>query len=252
MSQLRVSAAWWTYARGGLSPEAFITTVADLGYAGIELAPPEEWPRIKDAGLAIAAISGHASLPDGLNKKENHDRIEREINEHLKRAQEWGIPTLICFSGNRNGLDDETGAANTVEGLRRVAKAAEDAGVALALELLNSKVNHADYQCDHTAWGVRVCEMVDSPRVKLLYDIYHMQIMEGDIIRTIQQHHSQFSHYHIAGNPGRNEPDDTQELNYPAIYRAIQATEYTGYLGMEFIPTTDPKISLKAAIDAVP
>jgi hydroxypyruvate isomerase len=252
MSQMRVSAAWWCYVRDGMDGDTFIRTVADLGYHGVELAPRDAWPRIKDAGLAIAAVSGHASLTDGLNRKENHDRIEREINEHLALAQQWGIPVLLCFSGNRNGLDDEQGAENTAEGLRRVAKAAEDAGVTLALELLNSKVDHLDYQCDRTDWGLKVCQMVGSPRVNLLYDIYHMQIMEGDLIRTIQGHHDQFAHYHIAGNPGRHEPNDSQELNYPAIYRAIHATGYTGYLGMEFISTRDPVDGLRAALAAVP
>ncbi|MFL5760929.1 MAG: hydroxypyruvate isomerase family protein [Thermomicrobiales bacterium] len=252
MRQLRVSAAWWCYVRDGMSAQAFIETAAELGYDGIELAPQDAWPRIADAGLTIAAFSGHASLTDGLNRAENHDRIEREINDNLALAQEWGVPTLLCFSGNRDGLADEAGAEATAAGLRRVAQAAEDAGVTLALELLNSKIDHPGYQCDATTWGLQVCRMVDSPRIKLLYDIYHMQIMEGDIIRTIAAHHDDFAHYHIAGNPGRHEPDESQELNYPAIYRALQATGYTGYLGMEFIAKGEPAASLSAAIAAVP
>src|SRR5690606_19607338 len=186
-------------------------------------------------------------LEDGLNKRENHERITREIEANLKLAAEWNIPNLIVFSGNRDGLDDQTGAEITAEGLRGVAKLAEDAGITLVLELLNSKVDHPDYQCDHTAWGIEVCRMVDSPRVKLLYDIYHMQVMEGDVIRTIQQHHGWFGHYHTAGNPGRNDLDDQQEIFYPPIFRAIAATGYDGYIGHEFIPKADPAAALRAA-----
>ncbi len=155
------------------------------------------------------------------------------------------IPNLLCFSGNRNGLDDEVGAEITAAGLARIAPAAEEAGVTLVLELLNSKVDHPDYQADHTAWGVQVCRAVGSPRVKLLYDIYHMQIMEGDIIRTIQAVHPFIGLYHTAGNPGRNDLDDEQELNYAAILRAIRATGYTGYISHEFIPKGDPAAALR-------
>lgn len=247
MTGFKPTVAWWCFARGGEAPEALARTVAEIGYAGVEMAPQELWPLIADAGLAIASTRGHDSLGDGLNRRENHDRIEREIHANLALAQQWRIPTLICFSGNRDGLDDEAGAEQTADGLRCVAKAAEDAGVTLALELLNSKVDHPGYQCDHTAWGVKVCEWAHSPRVKLLYDVYHMQIMEGDLVRTIEQHHAQFGHYHVAGNPGRHEPDDRQEINYRAVYRAIRATGFTGPVGMEFTPTGDPVAALKAA-----
>ncbi|MGH2534711.1 MAG: hydroxypyruvate isomerase family protein [Thermomicrobiales bacterium] len=247
MTGFKPTMAWWGFARGVETPEALIKTVAEIGYAGIEMAGEEFWPLIADAGLEIASERAHDSLGNGLNRRENHDRIEREVHANLAIAHQWQMPTLICFSGNRDGLDDETGAHNTAEGLRRVAKAAEDAGVTLALELLNSKVNHPDYQCDRTAWGVKVVEWVDSPRVKLLYDIYHMQIMEGDLIRTIQAHHAHFGHYHVAGNPGRHEPDDSQEINYPAVYLAIRATGFTGPVGMEFTPTGDPITALREA-----
>jgi hydroxypyruvate isomerase len=249
---MKTAVAWWCFVPQKMTSEAFIDAAVDLGYAGIELAPPDQWNNIREAGLELVTLRGHDSLTDGLNRRENHDRIEREINHNLALAQEWSAPALICFSGNRDELDDEVGAANTAEGLQRVAKAAEDAGVTLLLELLNSKVNHAGYQCDRTEWGVKVCDWVDSPRVKLLYDIYHMQIMEGDLIRTIEQHHSSIGHYHVAGNPGRHEPDHTQEINYPAVYRAIQATGFDGYVGMEFTPVDEPVTSLKAAIEAVP
>jgi hydroxypyruvate isomerase len=249
MPNIKHSLAWWCYARGEMTPEKLVRAAAEIGYDGVELPEQEHWPLIKEHGLTIAAHRGHASLTEGLNRREHHDQIEQEIRANLKLAERWGIPNLICFSGNRGGVDDETGAAITAEGLRRVARAAEDAGVTLVLELLNSKVNHPDYQCDRTAWGVAVCRMVDSPRVRLLYDIYHMQVMEGDLIRTIQDHHTYFGHYHTAGNPGRNEIDDTQEINYPAVVRAIGATGYNGYLGQEFIPRGDPVAGLRDAFE---
>ncbi|MGI9254855.1 MAG: TIM barrel protein, partial [Thermomicrobiales bacterium] len=155
--------------------------------------------------------------------------------------------TLICFSGNRDGLSDEEGLDATAEGLRRVASAAEQAGVMLAVELLNSRVDHPGYQCDRTPWGVRLMQAVDSPSVRLLYDVYHMQIMEGDVIRTIRDESRWFAHYHVAGNPGRNEPDGSQELQYEPIYRAIAEAGYAGWMGMEFVPTGDPLTSFRDA-----
>jgi hydroxypyruvate isomerase len=247
---MKTSVAWWCFERE-LGPERLVEAAVRGGYAGMELVPREDWPRVVVAGLTIAAVGGHVSLGDGLNRRENHDRIEGELVANLALAGEWGIPNLICFSGNRGGLDDAAGAENTAEGLRRVAKAAEEAGVTLVLELLNSRVDHPDYQCDRTEWGVRVCEWVDSPRVKLLYDVYHMQIMEGDLIRTIQTHHAQFGHYHIAGNPGRHEPDASQEINYPPIYRAIRETGFAGFIGMEFVASGEPVAALRAAGEAV-
>lgn len=249
MARVKQSASWWCFVRPNFAPEAFVRTVAEIGYDAVELVGEEHWQLVKDHGLTIASTGGHQSLTDGLNRRENHDRIEREILANLKLAQKWAIPNLICFSGNRNGLDDWSGAIITAEGLRRVAQAAEDAGVNLVVELLNSKVDHRDYQCDRTLWGVAVCEMVGSPRVKLLYDIYHMQIMEGDVIRTIRDHSGYFGHYHTAGNPGRNDMDDSQELWYPPIMRAIAETGYDGYVGHEFIPKGDPAAALKAAFD---
>jgi hydroxypyruvate isomerase len=159
------------------------------------------------------------------------------------------MPLLICFSGNREGLADEAGIENTALGLSRVAAAAEDASVTLVLELLNSKVDHPDYQCDHTAWGVEVIERVGSDRVRLLYDIYHMQVMEGDLIRTIQSHHDAFAHYHVAGNPGRHEPDRSQEVSYPAVYEAIAATGFDGFVGMEYLPRGGLVESLRVTLD---
>ena len=249
MGQFKQSIAWWPLVPSLMTPEQFIRTVAEIGYQGVDLIPAEYWPQAKNHGLTIAAIGGHESLAAGLNRREHHARIEQELLTNLRLAEHWGIPNLICFSGNRNGLDDDAGIEITAEGLRRVARAAEEAGVTLVLELLNSKVDHPDYQCDHTAWGRRVCELVASPRVKLLYDIYHMQIMEGDIIRTIQTSPAAFGHYHTAGNPGRNDLDASQELNYPPIFRAIAATGYTGFVAHEFTPTGDPTAAIKAAFE---
>jgi hydroxypyruvate isomerase len=249
MTHIRQSAAWWCFVPNAMTPEAFVRAAADIGYDAVELVPPQYWPLVKEHGLALASYGGHQPLEDGLNKRENRARITRELEANLKLAVEWNIANLIVFSGNRNGLDDETGLAITVENLRAVAKMAEDAGITLVLELLNSRVDHPDYQCDRTPWGVRVIEQVESPRVKLLYDIYHMQIMEGDIIRTIQQHHPHFAHYHTAGNPGRNDLDEQQELYYPPIFRAIAATGYDRFVGHEFRPKGDPTAALRAAFD---
>ena len=244
---IQQSLAWWCFARGEMTPERLVRAAADIGYDAVELVEPQYWPLVRDHGLAISAMGGHRSLTEGLNRREYHAGIARELEANIRVAEAWRIPVLICFSGNRAGLDDAAGVEATVAGLRRVARQAEDAGVTLALELLNSKVDHPDYQADHTAWGVAVVEGVGSPAVKLLYDIYHMQIMEGDIIRTVQDHHAHFAHYHTAGNPGRHELDATQELGYAAIFRAIAATGYQGVICHEFIPTGDPVAGLRAA-----
>ncbi|MEN9933816.1 MAG: hypothetical protein RLZZ387_395 [Chloroflexota bacterium] len=249
MSNIKQSIAWWCLVPRLMTPEQLVRSAAEIGYAAIDLAPQEHWQLIKDHGLAIAAVGGHGSIESGLNRRENHDRIEREILASLRTAEQWGAHSLICFSGSREGVPEDEGAEITAEGLRRVARAAEDAGVYLALELLNSKVDHPGYQCDRSAWGVKVVEMVGSPRVKLLYDIYHMQIMEGDIIRTICDHHASFCHYHTAGNPGRNEIGASQEINYPPIVRAIKETGYDGYLAQEFIPLGEPVAALREAFE---
>jgi hydroxypyruvate isomerase len=248
MSSLKQSVSWWCFD-GKLAPEALVRACADIGYAAMELVEQPNWTLVKNHGLGIATIRGHEALTDGLNRRENHARIENEIRANLELAVKWGIPNLVCFSGNRNGLDGETGATITAEGLHKLAKHAESAGVNLVLELLNSKIDHPDYQCDKTAWGVKVIQQVNSPRVKLLYDIYHMQIMEGDVIHTIRDNHQHFAHYHTAGVPGRNEIDETQELYYPAIARAILETGYDGYLGQEFIPKGDPVVGLRRAFE---
>lgn len=250
MAGPKATFTWWSFADRGVEAGELIRAAARMGYNGIELAEEEYWPAIADAGLAIASHRGHATIESGLNRVENHDRIERELLDNIELASRWGYPVLICFSGNRDGLSRETGIENTARGLSRVAQAADEAGVTLALELLNSKIDHPDYQCDRTAWGLEVIARVNSPAVRLVYDVYHMQVMEGDVIRTIEAHHDAFAHFHVAGNPGRHEPDHTQELWYPAIYGAIARTGFDGYVGMEFIPRGDPIAALQGALDA--
>ncbi len=235
----------------GMALDDLMKYTAEVGYAAVELwGRDEKFEEImamaKRHKLAVASMSGHLSLPDGLNKRSNHDRIEDELKTSIDLAVKHGIPGLICFSGNRQPHQSEIEAIEAVaDGLRRVAPYAEKNGINLNLELLNSKVDHPGYQCDHTAWGVAVCERVNSPRVKLLYDIYHMQIMEGDVIRTIRQNIKWIGHFHTAGNPDRRDLDDAQELNYTGICRAIAATNYDLYLGHEFRPKGDPIAALK-------
>jgi hydroxypyruvate isomerase len=211
----------------------------EIGFSAVELLPESLFSLARDSGLQISAINGHNSIEHGLNERENHARIELEILANLKLAEKWQIPNLICFSGSKRGLDFETGAQIMAEGLVRAATHAENAGVNLILELLNSKIDHPDYQCDNTAFGLKVCEAVNSSRVKLLYDIYHMQIIE--------RHHSSFAHYHTAGNPGRHEIDANQELNYRAIAEAISSTGYGGFVTHEFVPKNDPVVGLEQA-----
>ena len=190
---------------------------------------------------------GPDTITDSFNRREHHARLVPAFPQRLREGARAGLPNLICFSGNRRGQSDEEGLEICAEGLKQIVGVAEREKVTLCLELLNSKVDHPDYQCDHTAWGVELCRRVGSERFKLLYDIYHMQIMEGDVIRTIQQNHAYIGHYHTGGNPGRAEIDATQELNYPAIIRAIVATGYRGFVGQEFIPKRDPVKSLVQA-----
>ena len=221
-----------------------------MGFRGVELAPPDRWDTLRDMGFAIVTHGGHESIESGLNRRENHARIADEIRATLELARQYEIPHLIIFSGNREGLSDEEGLANCVEGINLVKADAEKAGVNLIMELLNSKVNHKDYQCDKTPWGVELVKQVGSPRVKLLYDIYHMQIMEGDLIRTLRENIAHFAHIHTAGNPGRNDLDETQEIYYPAVARAINELGYSGWVGHEFVPKKPVLESFQEAYDA--
>jgi hydroxypyruvate isomerase len=192
---------------------------------------------------------GGGEIGKALNRVENHAAIEQGFRENIPRAEKAGVPNVITFSGNRGGVSDEEGARNTITGLNRVKKIAEDHGVIICLELLNSKVNHPDYMCDHTAWGVRVVREVNSPNVKLLYDIYHMQIMEGDLIDTIRGNLQWIGHFHTGGVPGRHELDDTQEVQWDGVMRAIADAGFRGYVAHEFLPTADPLVSLRKAAD---
>jgi hydroxypyruvate isomerase len=238
---IKQSVCRWCYGRIPL--KVLAEAAGKMGYKSIELLLPEEYLQIKPLGLTCAMIGG-ADIVNGLNRKENHPRILKQLRERIEFAAAEGLPNVICMSGNRKGMADDEGMENCAIGLKQVLPLAEEKQVTLCMEGLNSKVNHKDYMYDHTAWGIALCRKLGSPRFKLLYDIYHMQIMEGDVIRTIQDHHECIAHYHTGGNPGRHEIDETQELNYPAIVRAILKTGYQGFLGQEFIPTRDPLASL--------
>ena len=244
------SVSWWCYSMLGVDAVDLLQTARSIGYTGMELVPFEQFGLVRDQGLKIAAHQLHVPLTQGISHTKYWDDIKRQADASLKLAVDWDIPYLIAFSGNREGLDDARGAENAIKHLAPLARAAESAGVVLILELLNSKVNHPDYQCDRTEWGVQVVSAVDSPNARLLYDIYHMQVMEGDVIQTIRDNHQWFGHYHTAGVPGRNEIDETQELNYPAISRAIAETGFTGYVGQEFVPLGDWKAGLRQAYEA--
>lgn len=237
----------WPFARIPL--REFFRGVADLGLTAVDLLSPDEWPVAREFGLTCSMGSGlGGTIVDGLNDPANHDAIVKGLTEGIPRAAEAGVPNVITFFGNRRGRPDGEAIANSVAALRRVAPVAERHGVTVCIELLNSKVDHKDYQGDRTPYGVAVVSQVGSSRVKLLYDIYHMQIMEGDVIRTLREHQQWIAHYHAAGVPGRHEIDDTQELYYPAIFRAIRDTGFTGHVAHEFIPTRDPLTSLREAV----
>ncbi|HEY3321810.1 MAG TPA: TIM barrel protein [Planctomycetota bacterium] len=239
------SVSKWCYK---MSLEELCVAAKKIGYKSIELLGPKDIPTVKKHGLTCAMLSsGGGSISDAFNRKENHDKLEQSVKEGIDCAAENELPNLIVMSGNRKGMSDEEGAANCVLGLKRVAGYAEQKKVTLCLELLNSKVNHKDYMADHTAWGVDVCKKIGSPRMKLLYDIYHMQIMEGDLIATIKANIEYLGHFHTGGVPGRAEIDETQEINYPAVMKAIVETGYKGFVGQEFVPKRDPLKSLEQA-----
>ncbi|HEX9186744.1 MAG TPA: TIM barrel protein [Vicinamibacteria bacterium] len=245
--RLKQSVSRWCFGKWSL--DELCAHAARIGYRGIDLVGPDEWPVVKKHGLvcALGSLGGPLTIEKGLNRVENHGPILDALEKGIDLAAEAGVPNLVCFSGNRAGMSDEEGLDNCARGLRQIAPRAEKKGVTLCVELLNSKVDHRDYMCDHTAWGAALVRKVSSPRVKLLYDIYHMQIMEGDVIRTIREHKDAIAHMHTAGVPGRHEIDERQELHYPAICRAIVDSGYTGYLAQEFVPTDEPLRSLEAA-----
>lgn len=239
----------WCYE--GIPLEDLCKAANEIGIKSIELTGPEEWPVLKKYGLVSAMPWGAGlGIERGFNNPDYHDELVKSYEEIIPKVAAAGLDQIICFSGNRKGLSDEQGIKNCAIGLKRLMPLAEKHNVTMTMELLNSKVDHPDYQCDRTVWGAALADQVESERFKLLYDIYHMQIMEGDVIATIRKFHPYISHYHTGGVPGRNEIDETQELNYSAIMKAILDTGYTGYVGQEFIPKRENKLaSLRQGVE---
>ncbi len=231
------SVCQWTFGKVPL--EELCTTVKKMGLQAIDLLAPKDWPTLKKHGLtcSMCYIPGKVSLTDGFAGRNYHTALIKDYEEGIPLVKKAGYKNLICFSGNRRGMDDETGLNNCVEGIKKILPLAEKHNVVLVMELLNSKRDHKDYFCDHTAWGVELCKRLGSENFKLLYDIYHMQVDEGNVIQNIRDNHQYIAHYHTAGVPGRNELSENQELYYPAIMRAILQTGFKGYVAQEFIPT---------------
>ena len=245
------SVARWTY--GDLSIEELCQTVNTIGFSAIDLVGPQDWPTLKRYGIESSMCNGaEINLVDGWIHPQFHDELVARYLQHIDLVSEAGYTNLVCFSGNARGMTKDVGLKNALKGLQRILPYAEKKGVVVQMELFNSKIDHPDYMGDTSAWGIALCQQLDSPSFKLLYDIYHMQVNEGDIIRTIRNHHQCFGHYHTAGVPGRHEIDDSQELYYPAIVKAIRETGFTGFLAQEFIPTAENRAgkieSLRSAI----
>ena len=245
--RLKQSVCQWCYR--GMELDELCSHAAKMGIVSVELLNKDQWPTVKKYGLTCAIGRGICTIPDGTNRVANHPSIEANARDLIAAAKKEGVPNLIVFSGNRRGMSDEEAWENSAAVLNRIKTQAEDAGITILMELLNSKVNHRDYHCDNTPWGVELMKRVESPNVKLLYDIYHMQIMEGDVIRMIRDNIGYIAHFHTGGNPGRNEIDDTQELNYKAISMAIADLGFDGYFAHEFIPKRDPMTSLREAVE---
>ncbi len=255
---IRQSVCKWCFKDIPLEP--FCVAAREMGLESVELLGPADFPILKQHGLHCAMVSNptgktsQGTMVGGIakswNRPEHHDTLVALYEKRIAEVADAGFENVICFSGNREGMDDQQGLEHCARGLKRLLGVAEKRRVTLVMELLNSKVNHKDYMCDRTAWGAELCKRLGSERFKLLYDIYHMQIMEGDVIRTLRDNAAYIGHYHTAGNPGRNEfePQDPQELNYPAIMRAIKATGFKGFVGQEFQPKRDPLTSLRAAV----
>lgn len=239
----------WTY--NFLSLEELCIVVKKIGFAAIDLVGPKDWPTLQKHGIysSMCYTAGANSLTKGWNDQAYHNQLIKDFTEVIPLINKAKYKNVICFSGNRNGMDDETGLKNCANGLKKIMSLAEKNGVVVQMELLNSKVDHKDYMCDRTNWGVELCKRVGSENFKLLYDIYHMQVDEGDVIRTIKDNKEYIGHYHTAGVPGRHEINETQELYYPAIIKAIKETGFNGYVAQEFNPTGNNKVaSLKQAI----
>ena len=245
--RLKQSVSRWCYQKIPL--DRLSEYASAIGLRGVDLLEPDEYEVPRRYGLICTmAYAGGGEIKKALNRTENHAAMEQAFRTNIPKAAAAQVPNVITFSGNRAGMADEEGARNTITGLNRVKKIAEDHGVTICLELLNSKHDHPDYMCDHTAWGVRVMQAVNSPNVKLLYDIYHMQIMEGDLIATIQSNIDWLGHFHTGGVPHRHELDGTQEVQWDGVMRGIAATNYRGYVAHEFVPTRDPLTSLREAV----
>lgn len=244
--RFRQSVCRWCYPQ--ITVDDLCREAKAIGLSSVELLGEKEWHIPATYGLTCAMANGPSTIAVGFNRPDQHDRLVAEGERLLALAGAAKLPNLIVFSGNRAGMADAEGLANCVRGIARLMPAAERAGVTVCLELLNSKIDHADYMADRSAWGVELARRINHPRFKLLFDIYHMQVMEGDVIRTIKNAADVIGHYHTAGVPGRHELDDTQELQYGAIMRAIAATGFTGWVGQEFIPTRDPMTSLREAV----
>jgi len=243
----RISQSVCRWCYGKLSLEELCAAAAKMGLKSVELLTPAELPTVKKHGLVCAMVNSHG-IGAGLNNKDNHAACLAKIRESIDAAAEHGFPNVIAFSGNRAGMSDDVGLENAAVGLKQVVGYAEEKKVTICIELLNSKVNHKGYMFDHTDWGIDLCKQVGSERLKILYDIYHAQIMEGDVIRTIRNNKEYIGHYHTGGNPGRHEIDETQELYYPAIMRAIVETGFKGYVAQEYTPTRDPLTSLAQGV----
>jgi hydroxypyruvate isomerase len=243
---IQQSACKWCYPK--MSVEELARESAKFGIVAMDLIGPADWPAAMKYGIRPVMSNGPTTIPEGMNRRESHVALEPAFRLIIDQAAKEKIPSVICFSGNRRGMSDEEGWENCRTLLDKLKAQAEDHGVNLVMELLNSKVDHKDYQCDHTAWGVELVKRVGSPRFKLLYDIYHMQIMEGDVVRTIRDNIQHIAHFHTGGVPGRNELDGSQELNYAVVTQAILDTGFKGYFAHEFIPKRDPLTSLREAV----
>jgi hydroxypyruvate isomerase len=246
-SRFKQSVSRWCY--GKIPLDQLCDSAKAIGYQSVELLSEPDWPIVRAHGLQCAMANGFGSIPVGFNRPSNHDKLVADAEAMIPKVAAAGIPNIVVFSGNRGGMSDSEGIANCIAGLKRVTPTAEEHGVTLCLEVLNSKVDHKDYHADHTDWAVEVVKGVASPRLKILYDIYHMQIMEGNVVATIRANAQHIAHYHTGGVPGRAEIDETQELNYRRVMQAIADTGYTAFVGQEFVPRRDPIASLKQAFE---
>lgn len=244
--RLKQSVCRWCYNK--IAIEDFAKAVSEMGLKGIDLLDPKDWPIAKKYGLTPTMVYGGGQLTVGLNRRDLHDKFVKEFEEAIPRAAAEGIPNIITFSGNRNGMPENEGLDNCVAALNRVKALAEKHNVTICIEYLNSKVDHKDYQFDHMSFGVEVVKRVNSPRVKILLDLYHVQIMEGDLIRKIKDNIQHIGHFHTGGNPGRHELDDTQEVNWRGVARVIADLKFDGWVAHEFVPTRDPLTSLREAV----